>query len=94
MFKFMSFFILLITSKFSFAETCEEMSKRFYLDNMGGLVGENAPDVRARPKYIKELMSRIVAKYPNVDVLQCMSDGFDAAKKEKLSNNSKSNNRT
>jgi hypothetical protein len=36
-------------------------------------------------------MSRIVTKYPNVDALQCMSDGLDAAKKEKLSDNSKSN---
>ena len=94
MFKFIAFFVLLISSSFTYALTCEEMSKQFYLENMDGVVGQNAPDVRDRPKYIKELMSRIVTKYPNVDALQCMSDGLDAAKKERLTTSSKSITRT
>lgn len=81
--KFMIFVLLFTHSGLAFSDTCIEMSKRFFLDEMDAIIGENAPPVKQRPALIAKLLSQIKAEYPNEDPVKCMSAGLDKAQSEK-----------
>jgi len=77
-------FVLLIThSGLAFSDTCIEMSKRFFLDEMDVIIGEDAPPLKKRPALISKLLSQIKAEYPNEDPVKCISAGLDKAQSEK-----------
>jgi hypothetical protein len=39
---------------------CVQFSKEFFLENMDGIAGQDAPNVGERPKYVSKLIKKIV----------------------------------
>jgi hypothetical protein len=74
---------LLFFSTYCSADECSLMSKQFFLEEMDGIVGKNAPPVLERPKHIKKLLGIITSKYPDTDSMTCLTQGLEAAKKQK-----------
>lgn len=81
--RLMIFVLLFTHSGQALSDTCIEMSKRFFLDEMDAIIGENAPHLKERPALISKLLSQIKAEYPNEDPVKCMSAGLDKAQSEK-----------
>jgi hypothetical protein len=75
--------VMLVFSGAASSQSCEEMSKRFFLKEMDGLFGEHAPPVKDRPKYVARLLAKIISEYPGVDATKCMTVGLEEAQVEK-----------
>ena len=63
-------------------EDCTIKSKQFFLKEMDGIVGDNAPAHKGRPGYIKILIAELSAEYPGIhydQLFKCMELGLEAA---------------
>ncbi|GEA09178.1 hypothetical protein KUL42_39390 [Alteromonas sp. KUL42] len=77
--------ILLLFSCLAYSKNCEEMSKKFFLDEMDAIVGSAVPEIKERPKYIAKLLTKIMTEYPEDDATKCMAKGLEQAQIEKRS---------
>jgi len=75
--------VLLAYSDLVYSETCVELSKRFFLEEMAALDAKEAPPLSERPAYISKLLAMIKSKYPEEDPVACMSAGLSQAQAEK-----------
>lgn len=60
-------------------KSCVQFARDFFLKEMDGVVGENAPEVIQRPKYVAVLLKQIRVQYPSGDDVKCLSEGLDSA---------------
>lgn len=60
-------------------KSCVQFARDFFLKEMDGVVGENAPEVIQRPKYVAVLLKQIRVQYPSDDDVKCLSEGLDSA---------------
>lgn len=60
-------------------KSCVQFARDFFLKEMDGVVGDNAPEVKERPKYVAVLLKQIRYQYPSDNDVKCLSEGLDRA---------------